>query len=374
MRKKIAVFFGGRSLESDISVITAMQVLANIDKSLYKVEPVYMYEGDFYVHNVDKLDAFSQFNPLDHTKVLLYKGELYSLKRNSIAKYFKPDAAFICCHGGEGESGILQALLEYNGIAYTSPSVIASACGMDKALSKQLFDKMLLNTLPYEVVSRDEFESDGERVIQRLESFLSYPLIVKPSCQGSSIGITVAENKEQLEFALQVACKFDSKIIVEHKLTDFVEVNCAAFRDGNNIVLSETEQPLTLNDFLTFNDKYMTNGKMGGGGHIIPADIGTLDLIVKANTERIYHELDLNGVVRVDYLVDKEHNKVYVNEINTVPGSMAFYLFEAMGIEFKSLISRLLDNAVNYQSLHRTPSVYKTDVLSRFKGGAKMKK
>ncbi|MDE6302016.1 MAG: D-alanine--D-alanine ligase, partial [Clostridia bacterium] len=302
------------------------------------------------------------------------KGEFYTVKRSSFVKYFKPDAAFICCHGGEGENGIVQAILEYNGIPNTSPSVLASACGMDKALCKQIFDGMLLNTLPYEVLSREEFESDGKKTVARLESMLEYPLIVKPACQGSSIGISVAENGEQLEFALQVASKFDSKIIVEHKLTDFVEVNCAAFRNGDKIVLSETEQPLTFNDFLTFDDKYMSNGKMGGGGHIIPADIGSLELVVKANTERIYRELDLNGVVRVDYLVDKAHNKVYVNEINTIPGSMAFYLFEPQGVDFKTLISRLIENAVNYQSLHRTPSAYKTDVLSMFKSGAKMAK
>ena len=113
---------------------------------------------------------------------------------------------------------------------------------------------------------------------------------------------------------------------------------------------------------------------MGGGGHIIPADIGNLELIVKAHTERIYRELDLNGVVRMDYLVDKARNKVYINEINTVPGSMAFYLFEGQNIEFKTLISRLIDNAVNYQALHRTPSSFKTDVLSKFKSGGKIAK
>ncbi len=374
MKKKIALIFGGRSLESDISIITAMQTLSNIDKSLFNVEPVYMYEGDFYVKKLDSLDAFSAFNPIEHSKAILYKGEFYTVKRNGLVKYFKPDAAFICCHGGEGESGILQAILEYNGIAYTSPSVLASACGMDKALSKQLFEGMLLNTLPHEVVTREEFEEDAERTLQRLESFLTYPLIVKPSTLGSSIGITVAENHEQLDFALQVACRFDTKIIVEHKLTDFVEVNCAAFRDGDRIVLSDTEQPLTLNDFLTFDDKYMTNGKMSGGGHVIPADIGNLELIVKANTERIYRELDLNGVVRMDYLVDKVRNKVYINEINTVPGSMAFYLFEGQGIDFKALITRLIENAVNYQAVHRTPSKFKTEVLSKFKSGGKIVK
>ncbi|MCM1306288.1 MAG: hypothetical protein NC037_00785 [Bacteroides sp.] len=374
MRKKVALIFGGRSLESDISIITAMQVLGNIDKTAYNVEPVFMYEGDFYVKNLDSLDAFSSFNPLDHLRATLYKGEFYTIKRKGFSKYFKPDVAFICCHGGEGESGILQAVLEYNGIAHTSPSVAASACGMDKALSKQLFESMLLSALPSEVVAKAEFEADPLRTLQRLENSLSYPLIVKPSALGSSIGITVAENRDQLEFALQVASKFDTKILVEHKLTDFTEVNCAAFRDGDKIVVSDTEQPLTLNDFLTFDDKYMSNGKMSGGGHVIPADIGNLELIVKANTQRIYRELDLNGVVRIDYLVDKDNNKVYINEINTVPGSMAFYLFEGLGIDFKTLIAKLIENAVDYQAAHRTPTKFKTDVLSKFKSGGKISK
>ena len=113
MRKKIALIFGGRSLESDISIITAMQVLGSIDKTQYAVEPVFMNEGDFYVKRLDSLDAFSSFNPLDHARAMLYKGEFYIIKRNGFSKYFKPDAAFICCHGGEGESGILQAVLEY---------------------------------------------------------------------------------------------------------------------------------------------------------------------------------------------------------------------------------------------------------------------
>ncbi len=371
MRKKVALFFGGRSLESDISVITAMQVLSNVDRSEFNIEPVYMRDGEFYVKGLDKLDAFTAFNPLDHAKAVLHKGELYIIKKNAFVKYFKPEAALICCHGGEGENGVLQAILEYNGIPHTSPSMISSACGMDKALSKQLFDGMLLNTLPHEVVYRDEFEKDKERCLQRIESILSYPLIIKPACQGSSIGIGVADNRERLEFALEVACKFDSKIIVEHKLTDFVEVNCAAFRDKDEIVVSDTEQPLTLNDFLTFEDKYTSGGKMSGGGHIIPAEIGSLELIVKANTERIYRELDLNGVVRMDYLVDKERNKVYINEINTVPGSMAFYLFERQGISFETLITKLIESAASYKEAHGASTVYKTDVLSKFKGGAK---
>jgi len=370
-KKKVALFFGGRSLESDISVITAMQTLFGIDKSLYEVEPVFMQGGDFFVKDLDELKYFTPFNPLNHLKALLYRGEFYVFKRGSLKKYFKPDAALICCHGGEGENGILQAILEYNGIPFSSPSMLPSAVGMDKSVSKQLFENMLLNTLPYEIVLKEDLDSDRASVLDRLESCLSYPMIVKPSTLGSSIGIGVADSREELDEALSVGENFDSKLLVEHKLVDFVEVNCAAFRKGKEIVVSETEQPLTFNDFLTFDDKYMAGGKMSGGGHKIPADIDSLNLIVKANTERIYRELGLNGVVRMDYLVDKTNNKVYINEINTVPGSLGFYLFEPLGISFKELISALIDGADSGGNKHKVPVQFKTDVLSRFKGGAK---
>ncbi|MEG2450587.1 MAG: D-alanine--D-alanine ligase, partial [Clostridia bacterium] len=194
------------------------------------------------------------------------------------------------------------------------------------------------------------------------------------SAQGSSIGIGVANNREELMFALEVASKFDNKIIVEQKLTDFVEVNCAAFRDGNEIVLSETEQPVSYHDFLTFEDKYMVDGKMSESGHQIPAPIGNLEMIILANTERVYRELDLNGVIRVDYLVDKTRNKVYINEINTVPGSMAFYLFEPRGISFKMLTTKLLENAVTYFDERRIQHIFKTNVLCQYKGTGKIRK
>lgn len=370
MKKKIALIFGGRSIESDISVITAIQVLKHIDVSRYSVEPVFMFEGDFYVKGLEKLDNFKQFDVTEHAKAILYKGTFFTLKRDTLSKYFKPDIALVCCHGGEGENGTLQAVLEYNSIPYTSTGILGSAAGMDKSVSKQLFDGMLLNTLPHEVITRQEMIEDKGKVFFHLESFLNYPMIVKPSAQGSSIGIGVANNREELDFALEVAARYDSKIIVEQKLTDFVEVNCAAFRDGKKIVLSETEQPLTLNDFLTFEDKYM-GGKQEGTGHIIPADVGSLESIIKANTDRIYRELDLNGVVRMDYLIDRTRNKVYINEINTIPGSMAYYLFEPIGISFESLITKLLENAQDFHEKRRTQTIFKTEVLARFSGEGK---
>lgn len=374
MKRKVALIFGGRSLEREISIITAMQVLNNIDKTKFDVTPIYMWDGEFYVGKVDKISCFVNFNPAEHKKVLLVKGEFFALKKDKLSKYLKPDIAFLCCHGGEGENGILQSLLEYNGIAYTSCDTLTSALCMDKAMSKRVFDNLLLNVLPYEIVCKTEFDADENKVFDRLESFLTYPLIVKPASQGSSIGIGVANDREELKFAMQVAFKFDEKAVVEVKLCDFKEVNCACFKENDDLVVSQTEQPCSASDFLTFDDKYSTGGKMSGLTRIMPADIGSLDLVVKATTERVYREMGLFGAVRIDFLVDEKKNKVYINEINTIPGSMAFYLFEGIGIGFSEFITRLCEQAVLRRASSKKRVVYRTNVLSNFTGGGKLRK
>lgn len=374
MRKKVAVLFGGRSLEREISIITAMQVLRKIDRSLYDVKPIYMLGGNFYIDDVDDISKFIQFNPLNHKKAVLIDGEFFILKKDKLHKFFKPDVALLCCHGGEGENGTLQSVLEYNKIAYTSSDTLASACCMDKAVAKRIFESLLLNVLPYEIVYKNEIRDDECKITERIESVLEYPLIVKPSSQGSSIGIKVASNRSELSFALQVASEYDEKIVIEHKLQSFKEVNCACVLKDGKCILSETEQPCFDDDFLTFDDKYTSNGKMSGASRLMPANIGSLDLIVKATTERLYKEMGLFGVVRVDYLVDETRNKVYVNEINTIPGSMAFYLFEKAGISFSELINILCDEAICRRIKSGGIKNYSTNVLSGFAGGVKMRK
>lgn len=171
MKVRVALLFGGRSPESDISVITAMQVVAQLAESDYTVEPVYMYEGGFYMYGVDRLEAFTPFVSEKHVNTFLLGGAFYSLKKNKIKREFKPDVALICCHGGEGENGVLQGLLEFNGIPYCSSGVLGSAVGMDKAVSKSIFENMLMNVIQHTVVLRREFESDAEKRLRRLKAY-----------------------------------------------------------------------------------------------------------------------------------------------------------------------------------------------------------
>ena len=374
MKKKVALIFGGRSVERDISVITAVQTYRHLDDKKYAVTPVFLYEGDFYTGDMKTIKDFAPFVPSNHKKLVLVSGKFYYVKKDKMTVALKPDVVVNCCHGGEGENGVLSGVFEFNGLPHTSPSLLPSAICMDKAVSKELFENMLFNQVKHFVFSRKEWERDSDKVLFHAESFLRYPLIVKPARLGSSIGIGVAYKREDLISAIEVAGEFDDKIIVEEKLTDFIEVNCAAFKDGDKIVVSETEQPLSTSDFLSFNDKYST-GKMGGGGHIIPAEIGTLNSQVKALTERIYRELEMSGVVRVDYLVDVKREKIYLNEINTVPGSLAHYLFESAGITFKDLLDKMINTAIedHLDRKSRTHN-FSTGVLDNFKGGGKTQK
>ena len=374
MKKKIALIFGGRSVERDISVITAFETKRALDNGKYDILPVFLFEGDFYTGDMNSIKDFAPFLPSANYKLVLLGGVFYLLKKGKLTPFFKPDVVVNCCHGGEGEDGTVAGLLEYNGLPHTSPDLFQSALCMDKVESKVFFDNMFLNTAKSVWFTRDEYVEKMDQVFEKVESRIEYPMIVKPSHSGSSIGISVAHNLEQLKSAIDIAIEFDDKVLVEHKLTDFVEVNCAVYKGSNGVVVSSTEQPLSKSDFLSFEDKYVA-GKMSGGGHVIPAPIGNLNRQIEELTERLYTQLGLKGVVRIDYLVDTEREKVYINEINTVPGSLAHYLFEKKGVSFEEMLDDIIEH-VEAEHLDKKSRVrnFSTGVLDNFKGGVKSPK
>lgn len=375
MRTKVALIFGGRSLESDISVITAMQTLAVLKETEYDVEPFYLYDGDFYTKGVDDISAFTPFEKEKHLRTVMVNGTFCSVKKNRLKREFRPDVALICCHGGEGENGVLQGLLDFNGVSYCSSGVLGSAVCMDKGAAKSVFEQMLLNVIQHITVFSEDLARDPDLAAAHCEKALKYPMIVKPASQGSSIGIRAAHDRAELIEAMQVAAEFDGKLLVEEKLTDFAEVNCAAYLKGGRVVVSETERPLAAGELLTFEDKYMSGGKMSGGGRVMPADVGEeLNAVVRSVTERVYRAMELRGIVRADFLVDRTRGKVYINEINTVPGSMAFYLFEPLGIDFAGLLTDQIEEALALRRAGSRRTVFRSAVLTHYGKGAKSSK
>lgn len=377
MKRRIALIFGGRSLESDISVITAMQALAVLRETDFDVTPVYIAaDGGFYADGVDEVSAFTPFDASRHKRLVLADGVFSKLRKGKLKRVFRPDAALVCCHGGEGENGVLQGVLEFNGVPYTSAGVLGSALMMDKAASKCAFEHMLLNVVQYHTLFSRDVRRDMVGAAEECEGVLRYPMIVKPASQGSSIGIAAAHDREELTAALAAASEFDRKIIVEEKLENFREVNCAAYSDGESIVVSETETPISAGELLTFEDKYLGGGK-AGEGRVTPADVGEeLNALIKSLTERIYRALELRGVVRTDFLVDTERGKVYVNEVNTVPGSLAFYLFAPLGITFPEMLTAVIEDALAGGRERAARRAFPSRVLEFYgrKGGGKTAK
>lgn len=335
-----------------------------------------MKDGAFYTgERLKDVSFFEKPNMKKCTKLWLIDGAFYSRVKNVFVKKFTPDVALVCCHGGEGENGVLQGLLEYNGIPYTSAGVLQSSLCMDKVLSKQLVDGLMLNTVPEISFLRADYLKNTKDVLRHVTTFLDYPMIVKPASLGSSIGIRRADNQQELKDAIEIAIKFDRKIIVESALSDFTELNCAVFSDGKDVFVSEVERPVGWNDFLSFDDKYLSENKTSGNKREFPAKISEeIRDEVRETSKRIYTDLDMSGVIRIDYLLSSE-NKLFVNEINTVPGSMAFYLFEPSGITFSDLLDRITEGALRaFSEKKKSRLQYDSSVIKNFASGGGSKR
>lgn len=337
----IAVIYGGDSCEKDISIITAVQAMKEIAGE-YDIFPVMLGKDGFtMLENAADIKTYTQ-RKTKGKKVYFCGKTLYRKRKLRDKKIADIDCCLLCTHGGNGENGQLQGYLDVCGLPYTSAGVAASAIGMDKALSKVIFSSIGINTLEGITI----FEND-ENAVEKVEKTIGYPAVVKPCRQGSSIGIAVAKDREQLKEALEVAFMFDEKAVVERALTDFIEINCAVLRTQNGIVVSELEQPLSWEEFLTFEEKYMADGKMSGGGRIYPAKLenGLSDKI-KDMAQKAYVALECKGVVRLDFLVDNTDKTPYLNEINTIPGSLATYLFDALGMDYYDVVSDQITYAI----------------------------
>lgn len=365
MKTTVLVIFGGNSAEHDISVITGVETLNAMPVKGFKVIPTYLREGVFYTGDcLFDIKSFIQFTSKRLTKIAISGKAVYSDDgRGKLKKLADVDCALLGTHGGDGENGALQGFLEINGIPHTSASVRESAVCMDKILTKQA-----LSALGVRVVEGYEVNNPAnDKDIDALEKKLAYPIIVKPSSQGSSIGISIARNREELVKALSLASHFSKGILAEKALKDITEINSGAYSVNGSLVLSEIEKPLTASDFLTYGDKYMGGGKgMGGGRREFPAKTSEKTRTkILDTTSYVYKALGLFGVVRMDYLVQGED--VYLNEINTIPGSLAHYLFP--GIAHSELLKSLVESAIA-RGVPEAPK-YVTNVLSNI--GAKHK-
>lgn len=384
--KKVGVVFGGRSVEHEVSVITGMQVIENMDKTKYKPVPIYINKEGKWLTG-DSLLNFKNFKNNNFTEAIEIfmspKPGDFNLYKNpqDIGMFGKKvvdniDIAFLALHGTHGEDGSIQGLFELMDIPYIGGGVLASSVGMDKILMKDVFKSNNLPVVDYYWFYRSDWNDNRQDVLDSIEDSLKYPLFVKPANLGSSIGINIAKDKEALIQAIEVAVNYDRKIIIEKAVEQPREINCAVLGYDREVVTSLCEEPLGWKEVLTFEDKYVKGnskgGKSSGERRIIPADIeDELREQIEELAKKAFISIDGSGTSRIDFLIDKDEN-VYVNEINTLPGSIGFYLWENKGYSFKDLIDALIDIAIKI-SKEKQGNMYNFDsnLFNRIQYGGK---
>lgn len=365
--KYIAVFFGGKSCEHDISVITGVLTLNSIDKSQFGVIPIYVSrDGAWYTGaSLFNVSFYKDVEFKKLTKITLFAGDnvLYAVRKNKHKKLYKIDCAINCLHGLNGEDGALIGLLKMCLVPTCSPSLFASSFSMDKDFTKIVLSGLNVDKLAYVRIHKSAFYLKRKTAIKLVENKFKYPVIIKPARLGSSIGISTAKNAQELENALITAFNYDDKVIVEKLLVDFKEINCSAFKVGETIMVSPCEEPITAGEILSFNDKYL--GSKTGSNKKFPAEIpNEISSKIQSITEKIYRKCDFLGVIRIDFII--HGGKIYVNEINTVPGSLSYYLHCKTLKEFTLMLTDLINEGIkNFNDESDRTYVFESGVLNQ---------
>ena len=361
MKTTIGVFFGGRSTEHEISVISASQAMHAINAEKYEVVPIYISkQGKWYTGNA-LLDIQNYRNipellaKVDEVYMEPSFGDynLYKKKRSlfgsNVIKHL--DVIIPVLHGSNGEDGIFEGLLETIGIPYAGCNTLSSANGMDKITMKMILKSCGIPVVNFVWFSDKEWYTRREEIINQIEKEIGYPVIVKPANLGSSVGIGRACNREELIDKIDGAEIYTTRIIVEDMVEDLQEINCSVLGDCDENQASVLEEPIKSGEILSYEDKYVGGSKGAKGMQAsqkrIPADLPEKETKrIQFLARETFRVLSCHGVSRVDMIIDRKTRDIYVNEINTIPGSLSFYLWEATGISFEQLMDKLVELAI----------------------------
>lgn len=412
MKIKVGVFFGGNSVEHEISVITMNQAISSLDPEKYEIVPIYIAKNGVMYTGDDLLDLYS-FRDMDVLLKRCYKVAVVNDgKQVKVVKCPAPwigkrvintiDVAFPIVHGTNCEDGTMAGFLTLLGIPFVGPDIMSSSIGMDKILQKKVLRASGLPVVDFVSFYATEYIKEDEKILKEIEEKLKYPLIVKPGNLGSSVGIKKANNKVELEEAIEFAMEFADRVIVEKAVEDLKEINCSCIGNLSEGETSVCEEPFFSDEILSYADKYIGDGKSKGGtissgkgtsvkfggktggakgakgesaqfsNKKIPADISKEKTEEIQNlTKEVFKVLGCSGVARVDFLIDKKTDKVYVNEINTIPGALSYYLWEASGKSFEKELDEVIELAIKrHRDREKLTFSYDQNILA-MQGGCK---
>lgn len=376
----VAVIFGGRSVEHDVSIVTAQQIMKALSPHKYEVLAVYItrdgkwFMGDAFkeITNFkdERITARPDVVPVVLSPDVRHHGFIVNPLVQGLFK--KPtvqrvDVLFPAIHGSHGEDGTLQGLFELADIPYVGFATLGSALTNDKWLTKQLMRQNGIPVLEEIGFSRAEWQANAPAILEKIQATFTYPVFVKPATLGSSIGVGRADNETILKASIDIATTFDRRVLVEPAVTGGIEVNCSVIGYGNDVHTSILEQPISWAEFLAFEDKYLRGSKgMKSQDRLIPAPIGeALTDRIKTIAKQAFQAVDGRGIVRIDFLVKPTEGLVYLNELNTLPGSLSFYLWQPVGISQEQLVDKLISYARDAYSEKRSNVYdYKTSLLS----------
>lgn len=397
MKIKVGVIFGGESVEHEVSVISAMQAMNKLDQEKYEIIPIYItkdrewYTGEM-LKDIEVYQDLSLIKKYGKNVVLYYRDGSFVLQKKNFPRTIvgEVDIVLPVVHGTNVEDGGLQGYLQTIGVPFVGSDVYASVVGQDKVFMKDIWKNAKLPMTDYVWFYDIDYKQDSDEVIKKVEK-LSYPVIVKPATTGSSVGIAVCGNREELVSAIDDAIQYDKKILVEEVVQNLKEVNIAVMGNYEHQKVSEIEEVLSANKFLTYADKYIGDGKgklkgvkapvkgaskgMASANRKLPAELPEK---VRKEVEEVAREafraLGSSGNSRIDFLVDEKTNKVYINEINSIPGSLAFYLWEAKEIDFSTVLDEMINIGVkDYKKRVSKTHSFETNILQGFAahGGVK---
>ena len=409
---KVGVFFGGKSVEHEVSVITMHQAIDSLNPEKYEVVPIYIAKDGIMYTGDDLLDLYS-FRDMDVLLKRCYKVAVVKTEKEvqvvrCPATLFGKnvintiDVAFPIVHGTNCEDGTLAGFLNLLDLPYVGPDIMGSSVGMDKIMQKKVLRGSGLPVVDFVDFYAMDYIRNEEKILKDIEEKLEYPVIVKPGNLGSSVGIKKADNKAELEEAIDFAMEFADRVIIEQAVTDLKEINCAVIGNLSDSETSICEEPIFSDEILSYADKYIGDGKTKGGtigggkagavktagmksggttsgssdGNFankkIPADISKeKSEEIQELTKAAFKTLGCSGFSRVDFLMDNKTGKVYINEINTIPGALSFYLWEASGKSFEEKLDQAIDIALKrYRERQSLTFSYDQNILA-MQGGVK---
>ncbi len=382
--KNIGVFFGSGSVEHDISIITAQLIIGGLKGLNYSVVPVYISKAGkwmlgeelgnlkMFADPNNKVEENSQYAEyyLDMQESL---GKLVFKKKGILGKTITIDLAFPAFHGTYGEDGTIQGMLEMLGVPYVGCGVPASAIAMDKALTKILMRDAGIPTTKFVYFNKHDWQTHQQAVHQKISQSLKFPLMVKPAHLGSSIGIGKAKDEQQLVQKLEVAFYYDEKVVVEEVVENLMDVTCCLM--GNREVKpSELQESLYSMDLFSFEDKYLTDGGAQTGKSqrsvVIPARVSeAMTEKIKQTAIAVYKLLECSGIARVDFLINRQTQEFFANEVNPLPGTLYHHLWQASGVDLPELLNSLIKLAQEkHQQTRQANRYFESSVLSNLNG------